>query len=127
MPGAGAAPFSPALWPRGRRGSGVPGAPGRPASIAAPRALIGLGAATTREASPAAHPPRPAGPGRAEGGGPAPSGPVSDRAWRTANATPPPPGGRAVSGFTEPPVQCGGRAGGERRIAPRGVGLPSPG
>lgn len=58
MPGAGAAPLLPPLQPRGRWGAGVPGAPGRPASIATPRALIGLGSATTREASPAAPPPR---------------------------------------------------------------------
>lgn len=56
MPGVGAAPLSPPLQPHGRRGAGVPGAPRRAASIAAPRALIGLGAATTRETSPAAPP-----------------------------------------------------------------------
>lgn len=80
MPGVGAVPLPPPLQPHGRRGAGVPGAPRRAASIAAPRALIGLGAATTRETSPAAPP----------------------RAWEGRREAAPP---RAVQPRTEPGLQ----------------------
>lgn len=80
MPGVGAVPLSPPLQPHGRRGAGVPGAPRGAASIAAPRALIGLGAATTRETSPAAPP----------------------RAWEGRREAAPP---RAVQPRTEPGLQ----------------------
>lgn len=102
MAGAGAAPLSPPLQPRGlggtrarRRGSRA--LPAAPASIAAPRALIGLGAATTRGGVPCgASPPPPRarrepGKGRREVAPPRAAQPP-DRAWRPATATPPAPG-----------------------------------
>ena len=84
MARAGAAPLSPPLQPRGlggtgaRRRRGSRALPAAPGSIAAPRALIGLGAATTRGGVPCgAPPPRPARAREgAEGGGPAPRGPA---------------------------------------------------
>lgn len=101
MAGAGASPLSPTLQPRGRGGAGARrrrrgsrALPAAPAAIAARRALIGLGAATTGEASPAACPPHPRrepGKGRREVAPPHAAQPP-DGAWRTATATLPVPG-----------------------------------
>lgn len=95
MPGAGAAPLSAPLQPQGLQGTGArrrrrrrgsPALPVAPASIAAPRALIGLGAATTRGGVPCGlpshrppHTPRAPDREGAEGRGPAPHGPARRR------------------------------------------------
>lgn len=128
MPGAGAAPLSAPLQPQGLQGTGArrrrrrrgsPALPVAPASIAAPRALIGLGAATTGEESPAGSPPtaprtrraRQTGKGRRDVAPPR-TGQPADGAWRPASATQPalpsqPPRARAVRGFAESLVQGG--------------------
>lgn len=87
MPSAGAAPLSPALQPRRLSEAGVPSPPGRPASITAPGALIGLGSATTQEASPAP-PPRPQSPnGRRKA-----AAPGAVQSWTKPGTPPPLPG-----------------------------------
>ena len=100
MARAGAAPLSPPLQPRGlggtgaRRRRGSRALPAAPGSIAAPRALIGLGAATTRGGVPCGAPPRARrepGKGRREVAPPRAAQPP-DRAWRAATATLPAPG-----------------------------------
>lgn len=105
MPRAGAAPPSAPLQTQGLRGTGArrrrrgsPALPVAPASIADPRALIGLGAATTRGGVPC-RPPLPprhtlrarqTGKGRREVAPPR-TGQPADGAWRRASATQPGP------------------------------------
>lgn len=112
MPGADAAPLPPPLQPHGLGGAGAlrrrgsRALPAAPASIAAPRALIGLGAATTPGGVPCGPPARTRE--GAEGGGPSPHGPAPRRNLAQSHRYPASPwGGRAVRGFTESPVQGG--------------------
>lgn len=145
MPGAGAAPLFTALsGPKGSRAQGAaaaarrgsPALPVAPASIAAPRALISLGAATCGEESPAGSPHRPthaarARPGR--GGDVAPPAPASpaDGALAPSQRYPASPRVPERSrGFAESLVQGGavwlGRAGAgrEQQHSPGAVGAP---
>ena len=121
---------------RGRGGCGGPGRsralPAAPASIAAPRALIGLGAATTRGGVPCGTP-APAREG-AEGGGPAPHGPAPRRSLAPSHRYPASPRGAARSAVSpNRPCRVGpsgwgggrGRRGREpQRRSPWGVGAP---
>ena len=122
MPGAGAAPLSAPLQPQGLQGTGArrrrrrgsPALPVAPASIAAPRALIGLGAATTRGGVPCGlpshHPPHtPCAPDRegAEGGGPAPHGPARRRCLAQSRRYPASPRVTERSAVLESLVQGG--------------------
>ena len=133
-----AAPLSAPLQPQGLQGAGArrrgsPALAAAPASIAAPRALIGLGAATTGEESPTGHPSHPPGlrapdRGGAEGAeGAAPPARASPRTVPGAEpalpSQPPRPSGPR---FTESPVQ-GGAVGPGRRPGPEGSRSATPG
>lgn len=129
-----AAPPCPARAPRLCRplsspaGAGARGSralPAAPASIAAPRALIGLGAAATPGGVPAA-PPRQPGKGGGSRPRPARHGPARDGVWRVATAAPPAPGGRAVGGFSHAQDGAEGLGRG-REPGRRGQRLRSPG
>lgn len=148
MPGAGAAPLSAPLQPQGLQGTGArrrrrrrgsPALPVAPASIAAPRALIGLGAATTGEESPAGSPPtaphtrraRQTGKGRRDVAPPR-TGQPADGAWRPASATQPAPACPSGPRFCRIARAGWGRVAGEgagagreqQRHSPGAVGAP---
>lgn len=141
MSGAGSAPLSPPLQPRWRGGAGAqrrrgsPAFPAAPASIATPRALIGLGAATTRGGVPGG-PPRES-PGRGGERRPRPTR-FSPRTESGAQPLLPGqlPGGGASPGFHRTAHARWGPSAGEgagdpkgrelRHHSLRGVGAPLP-
>lgn len=94
----------------------------QPPSRLPARTLIGLGMATTLQASPKAPPPRA---GKGGGRRPRPGRFSPGQTWLLATASPPAPGGRGLGDF---PSRAGGRGRlgrRERSIAPCSRGFPS--